>query len=247
MLKELNVNGFINIINFDEDEIEKVHIPIIKELTKMYNKTNKRIICLYAAPPGTGKSTRGALWEDLSKNDKNLEPVKALSIDGFHYEQSYLETHFIEKEDQLINLKTIKGSYETYDVDELINKVKLLKTSKIVNWPFYDRNIHNPVKDKIEVQENIILIEGNWVLRNLGKWSELKKLSDFSIYHDANIGILKSRLIERKIRGGSSIEQAEKNFINNDLTNIQKVKDNHFESDVFIDWNDKLNRWCIKR
>ena len=56
--------------------------------------------------------------------------------------------------------------------------------------------------DKVEVTSHIILIEGNWLLLNEGDWRGLKSFCDYSIFIEVQENILKTRLIQRKIKGG---------------------------------------------
>lgn len=240
---KLFVNGFETTINFNPYEVEEIHRPIISLLTELYRKKNQRILCLYAAPPGTGKSTSTALWEVLSKECKSFDEVQTLSIDGFHYPNQYLSSHSIVKSGEEISLISIKGAPETYDVILLEEQVRKISNGKKVKWPYYDRNIHNPIDNAVEVVAPIIVVEGNWVLLKEEGWSRLKDYANFSVYHDAEEHMLRNRLIERKVRGGVSIQEAEMHYKHSDSLNIKRVRENHLEADATIKWNSDLNKW----
>ncbi|OQY32299.1 MAG: nucleoside/nucleotide kinase family protein [Spirochaetaceae bacterium 4572_59] len=239
------VNGFENTIDFNVDEVEKVHRSILSRLSALYRAKKRRIICLYAAPPGTGKSTSVALWEILSREDSDLENVQALPIDGFHYSNHYLSSHTIIRDGKTSSLKSIKGAPETYNAEALNICVQQLAAGEIVSWPYYDRNIHEPVLNAIPVTAPIVVIEGNWVLHKDGDWARLRSYADFAVYHDAKENILKKRLIERKIRGGVTRTEAESHYRRSDCRNIKWVRENHLEGDAIIHWNNDLNRWCL--
>ena len=241
----LLVNGFENTIDFNNDEVENVHRTILSKLSALYSAKKRRIICLYAAPPGTGKSTSTALWEILSREDSNLTNVQALPIDGFHYPNHYLSSHTIIREGKKINLKSIKGAPETYNAAALKRYVQQLAGGDEVSWPHYDRNIHDPVPNAILVTAPIVVIEGNWILHKDGIWASLRSYADFSVYQDAEENILKKSLIERKIRGGVTREKAESHYRRSDCRNIKLVRENHLESDANIRWNNDLDRWYL--
>ena len=58
----------------------------------------------------------------------------------------------------------IKGAPITFDLDKLLRKLKELKEDPVCKWPLYDRLLHNPIEDKITVDGDIILLEGNYLL-----------------------------------------------------------------------------------
>ncbi len=241
----LLVNGFKNTIDFNVDEVEQVHRSILSSLSTLYRTKKRRIICLYAAPPGTGKSTSAALWEILSREDSDLADVQALSIDGFHYPNHYLSSHTFIRDGEEKILKSFKGAPETYNVEVLNRCIQQLAAGDEVSWPEYDRNIHDPVPNAIQVTAPIVVIEGNWVLHKDGAWANLRSYADYAVYHDAEENILKKRLIDRKIRGGVSKKEAESHYLRSDCRNIKWVRENHLEGDVVILWNNDLKRWCL--
>ncbi len=234
MKYSLLVNGFENNICVHDDEIMNIHRVILEYLSCLHRKYRRRIICLYAAPPGTGKSTNTALWEYLSTHDENLEELQTLSIDGFHYFNKYLLSHTILREGREISLKSIKGAPETYNVEMLHQYLQRYYKGEDVNWPYYDRNIHDPVLDKIQMQSPIIVVEGNWVLLQEPIWDSLKDYADLTIYHDAEDYVLKDRLIGRKIRGGYSYQEAHDHYIRSDKENIKRVRNNHWRADITL-------------
>lgn len=245
MKYKLLVNGFENTVYFSGDELEHVHRFLLSHLSALYRMKKQRILCLYAAPPGVGKSTNVALWELLSRKYSDLEEVQSLSIDGFHYSNQFLASTTIVREGKTISLKSIKGAPETYDVELLKKSVLELIEGTQVHWPYYDRNIHDPIPNVIQVTSPILIIEGNWVLLEEGIWSQLKDYATFTIYQDADESILKKRLIERKIRGKFSIQEAESHYDRSDSHNIQRVREHHGEADAYIVWNKDLNSWTM--
>lgn len=63
----LTVNGLHVEAHYHDDEIEKVHKPLLQQLAKIHAaKPERRTIVFLSAPPGTGKSTLTTFWEYLS-------------------------------------------------------------------------------------------------------------------------------------------------------------------------------------
>ncbi len=67
------------------------------------------------------------------------------------------------------------------------------------------------------------MLEGNWLLLQQPGWQQLKALADYTIYINAAPELLRDRLIERKIRGGLSPQQAENFYLATDGPNVFKV------------------------
>lgn len=107
----LTVNGLHVEAHYHDDEIEKVHKPLLQQLAKIHAaKPERRTIVFLSAPPGTGKSTLTTFWEYLSRQDAGLPEIQTLPMDGFHYYNRWLEAH---------HLRACKGAPETFDVDKL--------------------------------------------------------------------------------------------------------------------------------
>lgn len=125
----------------------------------------------------------------------------------------------------------VKGCLETFDIDKLKSKLEQLQNNNI-KWPVYDRNIHDVVEDSIFVDKKIVLIEGNWLLTDEEKWRDLKDFCNNSIFIYADQDLLKQRLIQRKIKGGLSYEEALRFYENSDGVNVRRVLKNHLPADL---------------
>ena len=231
---ELEVSGFKYEAFFSDEGINNIYIPLIKMLSSLSAKKGQRIIIFLAAPPAVGKSTLAAFLEKLSKELENITPIQSLSLDGFHYPNDYLKSNQIIINESEHTLYEIKGMPETYDLKSFISHLKDLK-NKDIRWPIYDRKLHNPVMDIIEVTADIVLIEGNWLLLNEEGWKELKSLCDYSIFIEASEDILKNRLIQRKIKGGLSEEKALEFYERTDKKNVLRVMGNRLTSDLTLE------------
>lgn len=227
------VNGFEMETIYNQETIEKVFLPLLKDLTALQKEKSSRIIVFLAAPPAVGKTTLCQFLEYLSKQEKDVTEVQALGLDGFHYHSDYINSHNAVVLGKTVPMKTVKGCPETYDTDKLQEKLAKIKDENIL-WPIYDRNIHDVVEDMTEVTKDIVLIEGNWLLLNEEPWKSLKETADYTILIQSEEEMLKERLISRKVKGGSSREDAQAWYINTDSVNVKRVLTTSMPGDLML-------------
>lgn len=226
MKARLNINGFEIVASFDDDSVQSILLPLLQDLSRRQRQLGRRLVVLLAAPPGAGKSTLAACLEQLSQSDPNLTPLQALGMDGFHYHQDYILSHFVGS----IPMRLLKGTPESFDVNKLRRALEDIRHKNIL-WPYYDRNLHDVVKDAIQVSSPIILVEGNWLLLNRPEW---KLTGDMRIFIDADESLLRGRLIDRKRRGGVSIEDAEAHYARTDGPNVRLCRECRCPADLTL-------------
>ncbi|WP_243096856.1 nucleoside/nucleotide kinase family protein [Thermohalobacter berrensis] len=223
----------VNAIYYEKD-IENIFIPLLKKLTDMKKNKSKRLLVYLAAPPGVGKSTISSFLEYLSKESEEVEEIQAIGLDGFHYHQEYIKNNKAVVNGVEVPMVEVKGCPETFDLDKLKSKIKALRNGN-VKWPIYDRSLHDVVEDQILVTKDIVLIEGNWLLLNEDGWRDLKDYCDYSIFIKADEFMVKDRLINRKIKGGSSKEDATKFYEKSDSKNVKRVLNNSLDADLELE------------
>ena len=202
----LDVNGFEVRARFSAQTVEGVCLPLLRELTARQAHLDRRLIAFLAAPPAAGKSTLAAFLQQLSCQTPGVTPLLALGMDGFHYPQAYLESHAALRDGAWVLMKDIKGAPETFDVAGLARALETARTADM-RWPAYDRRLHDVVPEALEVNDDILLVEGNWLRLDELPWRDLR--CDFSAFIEADPALLTRRLAERKVRGGMSPEAAE--------------------------------------
>lgn len=227
----MEVNGLAQEVKFNAATVEEIFMPLLHELTDLKLMLDRKVIAYLVAPPGAGKSTLAKFLEQLSHERKEVDNIRALGMDGFHFTAAYMNVTTVERDGKEILMRDIKGAPETFDVDTLVEKIRELRLEG-TDWNVYDRRVHDVLPDYLSVEDDIILIEGNYLLLNEPLWTNVRVLADYSVFIDAtDIDTLKERIIGRKIMGGSSRDDAEKFFSCSDARNIERVLKNSARAD----------------
>lgn len=228
-----DVNGFAVAAEYDESNITEIFLPLLGRLTKLAQQKEERLVVYLAAPPGTGKTTLAVFLEYLSGTDPKYQKIQSIGLDGFHYCQEYINTHTACVDGKEVLMKDVKGCPETFDINKVTEKLEALMHGN-VTWPVYDRSRHDVVEDAVTVTESIVLIEGNWLLLQEQGWCGLAQYCDYSIFICADEAMLKERLVERKIKGGLTPEEAERFYDSSDRKNILRVLEGSRPADLTL-------------
>lgn len=215
-----NINGLGVDAHYSEENINTIFMPLLKRLTELQTKKGSRILVMLAAPPGAGKSTLCSFLERLSKETAGITDLQVIGMDGFHRRQEYLTSHTTIRDGKEIKMVDIKGAPETFDLPLLTERIKMVKSAKCCGWPIYDRTLHNPMDNVIEITSDIVLLEGNYLLLNEPGWRELTDYADYTISLSADENMLRARLIARKAASGNSIEKATEFVDFSDMANV---------------------------
>lgn len=217
--------------NFYGAAVEEIFMPFLHELTSLRMTLDRKVIAYLVGAPGSGKSTLANFLEQLSRERKNeVDTIRALPMDGYHFSAAYMNITTVERDGEQILMRDIKGAPETFDVDLLVDKIREVRQEG-TDWNIYDRKIHDVLPDYWSVEDEILLIEGNYLLLKDTGWTTVRTLMDYSVFLDVPKEILRPRLINRKIEGGLSPEAAEKFFDFSDARNIERVINNSAQAD----------------
>ena len=216
------INGYDIKAHYSEENINEIFVPLLKRLTKMQKEKGSRLLVMLAAPPGAGKSTLLDFLEYLSKTTDGVKEIQTIGMDGFHHYQDYLLSHETVRDGTTIKMVEIKGAPITFDLKALEDRIRLVASGTNCGWPTYDRNLHNPVEDALEVTSDIVLLEGNYLLLDEEGWRDLSDYADYTIFISADEDMLRSRLIERKAKN-TPLEQAKEFVEKSDMRNAIEV------------------------
>ena len=224
------INGLAHKIQYNEATIQELFLPFLRMMSRKQKAVKGRLVILLAAPPGTGKSTLALLLEKLSQTEEGLVSLQALGLDGFHHTTAYLRSHKAEVDGKMVPMTAIKGAPETFNLEHLKEKLAKVRTENI-RWPVYDRSIHDVIEDVTTVKQDIVLLEGNWLLLGSGGWQDLRDFADYTVFVEARPEDLKERLIRRKMLGGSSQKEAESFYERTDGVNVERVLNDSWPAD----------------
>ena len=214
--------GFECVVTVPDAEVGKVHRPLIERFLEAAG--DDRATVLVAGPPACGKTVLCEVWQALA--DQGDVPFVALSMDGYHYPNAYLEER---------GLMERKGSPETFDVRSMTISLAQIHAGTPTVWPRYDRNTHEPVADGVRVeQQKVVVVEGNYLLLDEPHWAALRRYCSLTVRIDVDRACLKGRLLERHMRGGRTREEAEQKFSENDLHNIVLVEEGSVQADIVL-------------
>ena len=234
----VNINGLDIRADFSKDTINLTFIPLLKTLAEIHSKKKKRVTAMLAAPPGAGKSTLASFLEHIARDVIPGKKFQAIGMDGFHRRQEYLLSHNVNIDGKEVSMVDIKGAPVTFDLDRFKGKLKELKEEPVCKWPLYDRLLHNPVEDKITVDGDIILLEGNYLLLNTDGWNALSSFADYTIFLTAAENILRERLIARRIAVGHSKEGSAAFVDFSDMANVRLCLERSKKADLMLSINE---------
>jgi hypothetical protein len=198
------------------------YLNFFYDIVDIYKAGNKRRFVIgIAGPTGAGKSVVALLLKDMARQAGLPFALEAITIDAYHYPNSFLNSHFSGGEP----LKKVKGRFDTYDAKELAKDLKAFALEETVSFPTYSRKLHDPVRNGIviETKEALLIVEGLWLLYDKAGWDAVGSLLDYSIFIDADKGRAKEPVLKRHITGGRTLEDALRHYERVDARNSDLV------------------------
>ena len=194
----MKVDGLDREVRFTDEAVNNVFLPFIKKLNELHARIGRRVVAYLAAPPAAGKTVVAQFIEKLSRERAEYTNIRALGVEGFLYSNTYMDAHFAVVDGSTIPMKMIKGAPETYDVDTMQDKIREVRLGGAY-WPVYDRGIDDIVPDMDEVDDEIILIEGRYLLLRNAKWTNIRVLADYTVYIEGEVDDLRRRRMEEVV------------------------------------------------
>lgn len=230
----LEAAGFTNEITISTAELERVHRPLVVTILDLAVERLRPIVFL-AGPSGTGKTTIAALWKHFALEENPQLEFAVLPMDGFHLRHEELLRRTVRVGDRDVALAQFKGSCESMDLELLNRKMEALAGGGEVGWPRYDRTVHDPVPDAIQVpRRGVVIVEGLYLLLDRAGWRELRDWADLAIFIEAPYELARSRVVNRHVRGGRDYDDAESHWLRSDAANTELVNNHRHGIDVLL-------------
>jgi pantothenate kinase len=226
----LDVAGHDVSVRLPQEELWRYYLPICQALVRMRPRNGRRLLVGITGPGASGKSVFAILLRDVfnaafgcaegsaggAANRRQVAadaPCRAAicPMDGFHYPNSYLGSHFItDEQGRRVALRAFKGSPPSFDAKSFVRCLRALKAEASVAVPRYDRVLHDPVPGGILIglSDGIVLVEGNYVLLDEGPWAAVGELIDFSLFLIQPLDAVLDAMVKRHVRGGRSEQDA---------------------------------------
>lgn len=241
--RQYKVTGHLIEVSYTEQEVAEIFEPLLKKLVDLKKEKDTRVIVYLAAPPGAGKTSMSLFLEDLYKEQDYPFSFQSIAMDGFHHTNAHLSQHTVTRNGHEELLKNCKGIPESFDLTALKEKIEALTQQKSVSWPTYDRALHDVSEETIEVDADIVLIEGNYLLLDKEGWTDLSQFADYSVFIRTSLHQIEERLVNRKQLGGATLEEAVRHYIKTDKVNAQLVLKQSKDVDVeLILSSDRLSK-----
>ncbi len=234
IIHQVSINGIDVTAMYHEDTVQRIFLPLLRRLSSLQRERGRRILVMLAAPPGAGKSTLLSFLKELSLQNADLSPIQPIGMDGFHRRQEYLLSHTAERDGQQIPMVNIKGAPVTFDLDKLRESIQKVASGAVCGWPVYDRMLHNPIENAVTVDQNIVLLEGNYLLLDEDGWRDLAACADYTINIRADEGFLRERLIQRRMKTGVAEETAVRFVDFSDMPNVRLCLEKTKKADLCL-------------
>ncbi len=191
------------------------YASLLRAVEKRLDIVQPPLIVAIAGPPATGKSTLAQrLTEDLQAAGHF---AAYCPMDGFHKTNSQLAAE---------GLRGVKGRIDTFDGTAFAKAVARLAEGDAFWWPRYSRHSHDPVPEgtRIESNETVCIVEGNYILTNGRPWSSAAAHFDLRIFIDAPDCLLRQRLSQRHQRGGKDESETCAKISRIDMPNAKQIR-----------------------
>jgi putative kinase len=223
----------------DPAEIERFYLPLAAWIAEQRAGAPRWLVAI-AGPPGCGKTAFAALLA-ATFNLKASEPqCVVVGLDGWHFPNHYLETHFLPGDANPRTLRQVKGAPETFDAQAAFDCLQQIRAGIPTRIPLYSRHLHEPVAGAgfVPVEARLVLVEGNFWLLDEQPWRQFWQLFDRRILLTAEPETLLSGLRQRHLRGGKPPEIVERHLTEVDLPNIRRVLRGSASADVTVHKDD---------
>ncbi len=225
-------------------ELWRFYLPLCRLLRQLSGGTDGRLLAGVTGPGASGKSVFAALLVLLFNRvaDPGRGTAAVCPLDGFHYPNAYLESHYLESGSEFgagpgrVRLRKLKGAPPTFDAEAFVRTLRRLRSEPSVSFPRYDRRLHDPVPDGLRIgpQQRVVIVEGNYLLLEWGAWAEVRGLLETCWFISRSARGVREAIIRRHIRGGRSPESAREHYERVDSRNYRVITATRERADLLI-------------
>ncbi len=235
--RRITIDGTDFALTISECQCQTIYLPLAcLVLQRAEQRKSGRFVTGIAGPPGAGKSVTAAILAELMGILLSPERVAVVPLDGFHYPNSYLDSHTAEDCGTTGTLRSFKGRPCSFDGEGALAALCSVRDGERVSLPVYSRRLHDPAEDalRLGVETDIVLVEGNFLYLDRSPWSEMRGLFDLRVFITEARDTLERRLVERHRRGGASFEEARNKVMRVDAVNVDEVAPSESHADVVL-------------
>lgn len=174
-------------------------------------------------PPGAGKSTLAQLLLDV------VPGAVLVGMDAFHLAHSVLES---------LGRVEVKGAPQTFDAAGYAALLRRIREGgpDIIWVPEFRREIEDAVAGVVAVspQTTLVVTEGNYLLREVGPWAQVRGLLDEVWYAAVPDEVRRLRLAKRHESYGRGPHAALERTLGSDEANARTVAATKARADVIV-------------
>lgn len=202
------------------DSAKTPHVVLADYLLEQATNRNRQLVGI-AGPPGGGKST---LAEQLDKELKGREvPCCIVPMDGFHLDNRVLESN---------GTLHRKGAPNTFDADGFVGCIQRIKqATETVYVPVFDRDRDIAIAgaQTVSPTDDIVIVEGNYLLLDAAPWNALAPLFTIRLFINPGLDVVEQRILKRWRDANKPEVEVQAKTYGNDMPNAKTVID---ESDL---------------
>jgi pantothenate kinase len=222
-------------LELNRAQVEQFYYPLATDLLSR-SGSMPRLMVAVAGPPGSGKTAFATILVGVVNAEADDEVGVLVGLDGWHYPNAYLANHFIERGEEQIALRRIKGAPETFDAAAAYDCLSKIRQGGQVSFPIYSRRLHEPIPGggTISALHKIVVVEGNYLLLGEEPWKRFRQLFDVRVFISASFETLMDSLRERHLRGGKKPAAIERHILEVDLPNAERVGPSAAHAQVLV-------------
>eukprot|EP01119_Soliformovum_irregulare_P007194 TRINITY_DN19591_c0_g1_i1.p1 TRINITY_DN19591_c0_g1~~TRINITY_DN19591_c0_g1_i1.p1 ORF type:complete len:270 (+),score=44.05 TRINITY_DN19591_c0_g1_i1:6-815(+) len=232
-LKSIEAAGIlVDLCEFSEDYITNWMLPLALWISSHCQDSTRSIVGI-AAPAGSGKTVFSELLKLCINAAMGSEVCSIMGMDAYHRLNEDLERN---------GLKSQKGAPITFDAEAFVSDLERIKTQRDLFLPVYDRKLHDPRPNAVHLasQCRVVIVEGLFILYDQPPFDKVSQKLDLSIYLEIDPTECQRRVVERKVLGGRSREDAVAHYQNIDHSNHLLIEKGKHRANLILHLEDGI-------